>query len=280
MASDTPRDDMEDEDDFELEVEPVDPEVLAYERQRTSERTAKAMAGVDVDELVRKGTYENLDVDFSNLRKFRFTTRHLLILTGLFSIVLTFFRLMDNACTATFVLGLIALGAGWMWVRREEREQERRRQERRKELLAGGFGRGDVEFDQLEEKAPTAAFSFKFQFSMKQVLIAFAAASVLFTLLTFLAPEELAVLLGMIALLGLAIHAAGFDPHPMIVLGWWILLVLYILMGLLSTVWPEDEDLGTALPSGPPSYAVVEVVADEGSSLASTQSFPRVRTPA
>jgi hypothetical protein len=38
--------------------------------------------------------------------------------------------------------------------------------------------------------------------------------------------------LGMIALIGLVVHAIGWDPPEMVVLGWWIVLILYIVLSL------------------------------------------------
>ena len=79
----------EDDDDFELELEPVDPEILAMERQRGQQKTDEAVAKVDFDEIDRERTYGDYDIDWSQLRNFRFTTRHLLIVTAMLALGLT-----------------------------------------------------------------------------------------------------------------------------------------------------------------------------------------------
>ena len=50
-------------------------------------------------------------------------------------------------------------------------------------------------------------------------------------------PANTATILGFTALVGLVIHALGFEPPQFIVLGWWMILVLYVLLSIVTVVW-------------------------------------------
>jgi hypothetical protein len=113
----------EDDDDFELELEPVDPEILELQRNRAQQKT---------DEVINKTTFEELhqnkpddydyDVDFSKLKEFRFTTRHLILVTTVVAIGLALWFSVSG-CTALFVMGVSGVAAGWFFVFRAERQR-------------------------------------------------------------------------------------------------------------------------------------------------------------
>ena len=46
-----------------------------------------------------------------------------------------------------------------------------------------------------------------------------------------------ATMLGFVALFGLVIHALGVEPPDVVVLGWWMILVLYVLLSIAVAVW-------------------------------------------
>src|SRR5262245_11993283 len=107
----------EDDDDFELELEPVDPEIIEMERQRGSRKTEDAVAKVKFEEIDQKPANADYDVDWSRLRQFRFTTRHLLILTAILAIGLTL-KVQLGGCMALFVMAVVGIGASWFAVYR------------------------------------------------------------------------------------------------------------------------------------------------------------------
>jgi hypothetical protein len=79
---------------------------------------------------------------------------------------------------------------------------------------------------------------FRFQFSLKQLLAVMVSASVVMGMVQVLGgPQETASILGMIALVGLVVHAAGFDPPPIVALGWWLLLLMYVTLSIVGVAW-------------------------------------------
>jgi hypothetical protein len=235
-----------DDDDFELELEPVDPEVLAHSQRRVEEKTDEALRRVDVDELVRKpgaDGYGDYDVDWSKLRQFRFTTRHLLILTAVLAFCMTLYLLLEG-CMAIFVGSLIAVGIGWFGVYRIERREKKERERLKREIEAA-LGRGksaeESPWTDGDQTAPAVQRKeFRFAFSLKQVFITMTVAAIVLGLLAVVGLKALTITLGAFALAGLAVQTFGwFDPPPAVVLAWWMMLVLYLALGLLIAKFPQ-----------------------------------------
>jgi hypothetical protein len=238
-----------DDDDFELELEPVDPEILAHSQRRVEEKTDEALRRVDVDELVRKpgadGGYGDYDVDWSALRQFRFTTRHLLILTAVLAFCMTLFLSFDG-CMAIFIGSLIVIGFGWFGVYRIERREKKERERLRREIEAA-LGRNKpaaAENPWTDDEAAAAAAlprqEFRFAFSLKQVFITMTVAAIVLGVLTVVGLKALTITLGACALAGLAVQTFGwFDPPPAVILAWWMMLVLYLALGLLIAKFPQ-----------------------------------------
>ncbi len=238
--------DDDDDDDLELELEPVDPEILAMEQERGRRKTEEAVARVDIDEILDKQRDQqgNYDVDWSRFKSFRFTTRHLLILTAILAIGLTL-NVQLGGCMALFVMALTAIGAGWYVVALTERREAAERRRMRDEFYAAqGAKRAatdDGENEGFQLPSPAAPRrEFRFAFSLKEMFITMTVAAVMLGLLLALGPKVITIALGVIALLGLAVQTFGwFDPPPAIVLGWWLLLMLYLLLGLLTAFGME-----------------------------------------
>ena len=246
MTEHDPHSDDDDDNDDEYELEPIDPEILEHERQRGEQKTRQAESAFDIEEVYNE--LEPIDpINWGDLRAFRFTTRHLLIVTALLSVVMTLIEI--GRWTGLFLVVVIALAAGWFFVlKKEQRErlQRKRHREEAKRRIAAERGEA-VDAGQLPTKVdkpePETAVgpAFRFSFSMKEMLGALTVAAVLFALVRGLGGvDNAAMLLGMIALTGLAVHMIGFDPPAVIVLGWWILLVLYIVVSLWAAFGPGD----------------------------------------
>ncbi len=229
---------FDEDDDAELELEPVDPEIIAHEKRRAEQKIEEIVKRVDVDEVLDQASPHGdigLDFDFSNWRNFRFTTRHLLMFTAVLAVIFTIFRVAAASCNAVFWMGVIALGAGWYWVHREEKRRDAERQRQREKILKS-FGRKDelVEQEAVGEGPFGRGFDFKFSFSLRQLFITMTVAAVAIWILNVINPQILSLLLGLIAIGGIVATIAGFEAPPIVVLGWWLLLVVYILVAIIA----------------------------------------------
>jgi hypothetical protein len=125
----------------------------------------------------------------------------------------------------------------------ERVERERRRQEieariaasRRTaqgESIESGVRMAGLEpaDDEWEPEKPALTFSF----SLKQLFWAFTVVAFIMGLAYLVGPENASWMLGAIAVLGLAIHVMGFELPGIIVFGWWVLLVVYVIMSLFA----------------------------------------------
>lgn len=257
MPDPTPPHD-DDELDDELELEPLDPEILKHQKERTKRKSREAEDAIDIN-----AAYDDLDndedpIDLEQLKKFRFTTRHLLIVTALLALVMTMYIKM-HGCMGLFVSGCIALGAGWWFVLREENRRLEKIAAAREEIAQRLAARRAVEdgkpvptsapkidpkeFEKLNadwQRENEAQPAFRFAFSMKELMITFTVAAVILGISSILVSSNVALLLGLVALAGLLVQAFGVEMPPLVVLGWWLLLVLYIILGLWGTFGSPD----------------------------------------
>ena len=223
---------MTTDNDDEYELEPIDPEILELERQRAEAKVRQAQRTVDINEVYEdQNVGENFTWD--DLQGFRFTIRHLLIGTAALAVFLTLFKIAK--CLGVFlgVLGMVA--AGWVYVLRKEKRLREARIQGREELQrqldreeAGG-----VDYSEFDEPDSPPGHGFRFSFSMKELLGAMTVAALLLGAIQGLGgTENAALVLGAIALLGLVVNLVGFEPPPVLVLGWWLLIAMYIVVSL------------------------------------------------
>jgi hypothetical protein len=270
MADRNPPDD---DDDYELELEPVDPEILAKERSRASQRTETAASKIDVDELYGDtGGYSDLTVDLSQLKQFRFTTRHLLISTAFLAILLTLFELFP-ATKAIVIVAAVALAAGWIWALRLERKQELERERRRAEFFGEAVDAEPADADLEPTVAPRPEF--KFAFSIKEMLITTAVCAVVLALIRLVSAEALSITLGGVALAGLIANAMGYDPPRHVVFGWWLLLVMYLIVGVFALLGPAKSSVHRRDIEPSVMYAALQWVPDWYGAATPTHLAPR-----
>ncbi len=246
--------DFDEDDDAELELEPVDPAIIAHERARTQQKVDAVVQRVDVDEVYRDTSpHTDFEIDFSSWRQFRFTTRQLLILTAVLAVALTVRNLLDP-CNTIFWAGIAGLAAGYYWVSRQERLREAERLRRHAEFFAAEGKSKSVEEAGSDEQ-PTAPpppfkrFDVKFSFSLRQVFITMTVAAVVMGLLTLMEPRSLSLLLGAIAILGIIASIAGFEAPPILVLGWFLLLVIYLIVGVVAMFTTGDDSAARSVPT-------------------------------
>ncbi|MEX2317931.1 MAG: hypothetical protein WD669_12310, partial [Pirellulales bacterium] len=246
-----------DDDDQEYEVEPPDADVLALEQRRAQEVVEAFETSIDVDEIYRDMARRNdpVSIKLPDTFRFRFQIKHMLIATAVVAIVLTMWR-VGMLVNFMGVILLSVLGGALAYVELQEQrrwmEAERRwaeKYERRRQYLErparprphkaeAATIYDDLPFDSPRPvtEAPLPP-SFRFQFSLMQLMAAMTLAAVVLGVTHMLGgPAIAAMLLGFIALIGLAVHALGADPPQFVVLGWWLILVLYIMLGLATTI--------------------------------------------
>lgn len=237
------------DDDEELELEPVDPEIIRMQQERAKRQTRAAEDSVDIDAVYDDQNLAD-PVDFDTLRQFRFTTRHLLVLTAVLAIFMTIMRRMGG-CMGLFVSFCVALGAGWWFVLREETRRLAEIDVRREEFTHKQAARRAVEdgkplpqydakqFEKLNDEwraNDRATPEFRFSFSMKQLMLAFTFAAIMLGFAQLIGGEHATLLLGAVALFGLILQTVGIELPPLVMLGWWLLLVLYILVSLWTMI--------------------------------------------
>jgi hypothetical protein len=260
---------VDDDDDFELELEPVDPDVVAHVQQRARAKTDEAISSVDADELFRKPVHSDLSVDWQFLSQFRFSTRHLLMLTAILAIILTLQQQLGG-CNSIFIVAVVLLGAGWFYVLRVEQKQDAERARQREEFLAQmKAGKPATPLDATTEAAaspisaePFRRWNVKVSFSLKEIFITMTVAAVVLGLIRAFGANNMAIVLGLIALIGLVVQAAGFDAPRMVVLGWWMLLVLYLLVGLVAAIVGEDDTASRSVPQSNVAIAATILLHD------------------
>ncbi|WP_428306447.1 hypothetical protein [Lacipirellula sp.] len=249
----------EDDDDFELELEPVDPEIIAHRQERVQQTVESAAKKIDVDELYEpRSDYSDLELDLSGLKSFRFTTRTLLLITAVVAVGMTI-RLMYDGCMVIFIAMVATVAFGWYWISILERKQEAERLARREAFQArmaaphASPAAQPAATAKVPESKPASPFDdgapldgpekrpffdVDFAYSMQELLITSAAVAVAFGLLTWITKGHSPKVFGLIALAGLASLAANFKPHRLVVLAWGALMVIYVGYGFVTMMMP------------------------------------------
>ena len=231
----------EDDDDGEYELDAPDEQMLEAAHRRAEAEIEAARSSVDIDALYRE---EEAETDWSELwqgYRFRYQTKHLLLLTAVVAVITT--AVFEAGPAATIVLGVLLCLAGahaflaWREHQRQQRLEVRRKQIYQRAHLARA-GTPVAELPPLEsvEEVPEPVVEpepYRFSLSRNEWVATIAAATLIFCLIYFVGPSA-SLLLGLIALAGLVVHAVGFQPPRTVVLGWWLILVMYVVASLLS----------------------------------------------
>jgi Ca2+/Na+ antiporter len=187
--------------------------------------------------------------------------KHLLIGTAVLAIVLTLAK-WGILGTALVILTMLSIAGVYLYLQWQEKKQrdeaDRRRQEMYARRRAHLEKRGDAAADAGKEVKPEpiapppvlpnetdeawqksmAKEKFRIHFSLREMMLAMTTAAVMLGLIHILGgAAKTATLLGIIALLGLVVHAIGFEPPEIVVLGWWLILVMYVVLSLVAAMW-------------------------------------------
>lgn len=133
-----------DDDDEELELLPPDPDVIAGEQERARQEVERARNAVSIEQLYEEPKSPDLGEileEFQGLR-LRFTTKHLLILMVVVSVVLGF-GLYHNLFAVLLVTTFVALVGALWYVNRIEQRERKAFYERREAMLEANRKRFD-----------------------------------------------------------------------------------------------------------------------------------------
>jgi hypothetical protein len=251
-------------DDSDYELEPPDADVLAAEERRAKEAIDATLTSIDIEEIYREESRDRggeILQEWTRNLKFRFQVKHLLIGTALLAIGLTLWR-WGILGTTLVILTMLSIAGLYLYLQWQEKKQRDEAERRRREMYArrrarldnrGGESAVDGDEPKVEPVAPPPALpnetdevwqasmaqeKFRIHFSLREMMLAITAAAVILGLVQALGgADKAATLLGFIALFGLVVHALGFEPPEILVLGWWLILVLYVLLSIVAAMW-------------------------------------------
>jgi len=247
------------DDDAELELEPPDEEIGQRQQQIALEAIRSR---IDIDEIYREVERdvgaEILHNWFGGLRGFRFQVKHLLIATAVLAIVLTLVKL-QLFWTSAIVLTMIFVIGLYSYIRWREGKHEAEAARQREKLyamrraqMAANLAPSAVpvndELEAAESELPNKVDevwltsmkeqAFRLQFSTRQLFIIMTASAVALAMIRwFGGPAAAASVLGLVALFGLVVYACGYEPPQMLILGWWLILAMYVLTILIGAMW-------------------------------------------
>jgi hypothetical protein len=236
----------------EYELEPPDAEVSAFQARASQEILSTAESRIDVDELFREEDrfdHDKMLAEFVHDGGFRFQTKHLLIATAIVAIYLAIGS-SANYLIATLLFFIAGIGGTLYYMNHRERLHQAQLAERKRifksQLKAkqkGTLARTSPpplpnKTDDTWQKAIQQESSFEFNFSPKQILIAFIVALIVVILCTSIGgPLVAALVLGMFAAIGIGVYVAGYEPPDQLVLIWWCTTCLYVVMSIFSMIW-------------------------------------------
>jgi Ca2+/Na+ antiporter len=252
-----------DDDDYELE--PPDETV---EEVRKRDLMQSLENRIDIDEVYReaerKRGSEILEDWVRNFRfRFRFQVKHLFIATAVVAIALALFKLQILG-TAVIVLIMLCTAGLYIYLTLEERKQQAEADRKREALYAkrrarmaprppGAHVVGDSlppeeptlsnvaqspgEAEHIWQDPPVEKEAFRFQFSLRELIMLITMAAVVLGMIhIFGGPAATATVLGLFALVGLFVFAFGYEPPRIIVLGWWLTLMLYVVVVIFAAL--------------------------------------------
>jgi hypothetical protein len=241
----------DDDDEFEFELEDVDPEILEHAKRRGERQIHETEARAAHLETFEEPSDAD-PISFEDFEGFRFTTQHLLIATAILAVFMSIV-ILGGICNALFISGIITLACGWWFVLRKERLERLGRERRRVEASErlARLQKGDKSTDSLsgrgvaydEEEYVPEKPSFRFSFSLKQVMIVFAIAAVMLGIASLFSTETAALMLGIVAVIGLVVLIMGFELPGIIVFGWWVLIGLYVVMSIAAVFMGRGNEV-------------------------------------
>jgi hypothetical protein len=257
---------VDEHDDTELELEPVDPQILAAAKQRAEEAVIAASQAINIDQIYRDLEHPDPQLPSELLENFRFQfqLKHLLVAMAVIALLVTVIsRMSQSALVGLFMIGFMLIayaGTAYFYLqdRRRQQEADRRRQEmyaaRRAQpgyrnpladAAATGSARGPAarkltpedyaRAGVLVESKPTRLID---RLTVNQWLTAGCIIATLFGIMYLVGgPQNCAVMFGVLAVLGLTANVLGWEQPDVLLFVWWVALAVSIAMGMVMAVW-------------------------------------------
>jgi hypothetical protein len=252
-------------DDEEYELEPLDPSIVSAEERHAKQVGELVRTSIDIDEVYsdaerNRGTeiVENWARNF----RYRFHIKHLLFATAAVAIGVAAATL-DYLVPMVAILVLGSIAGLYFYLNWQDRQQQAeayaKRQElyakRREQMKSLGKSPAGEESQQSSElvspaidnapnkvadtlEAAPAPESIRIHFSLRSLIVAMTLAAISFGIIRILGgPGPTATILGFIAVAGLLVHAIGLAPPQPVILGWWFILVLYVILSIVEAMW-------------------------------------------
>jgi hypothetical protein len=257
---------IDDDDETELELEPVDAEILAAAKRRAEETVVAATRAIDIDNIyqdIEPSRELKLPTELLENFRFQFQVKHLLYATAAVAMALTLLKLLriPGVAGALAIVFMLSIFAATAYFQLQERKRQAEADRRRQQMYAARreqFGyRSSQTSSDTSDSSSTAARkltpedfarvasrpaverpSLRGRLSIGQWLAAGGCAAILIWIVYAVGgPQNGAVLFGMMALAGLGVHALGYDPPEVVAFAWWLLLVMYIVLGIFTAIW-------------------------------------------
>jgi hypothetical protein len=250
------------DDDYELEIEPIDESVEVRRRQ---DMRASQEAHIDIDEIYREADRNRGDEilqDWLRNFKFRLGLRELLIATAIVALSVALVQLQLFWTGVIVLFGLTVASLYFYFTFQEQKHQaevDRKREamyaKRREKLAMRARGYQEPVAESESEtitpdvaetmneiassiEPPVEREPLRFQFSLQELAIAITVSAVLLALVSFVGgPTVAATLFGAIAIAGLLSFLTRFEPPRAVLFGWWIILLMYVMLTLLGFAW-------------------------------------------
>jgi hypothetical protein len=251
-----------DDDEYELEIEPPDETI---EAKRRRDILASQEARIDIDEIYQEAERDRGDEILQAWLKdykFRFGLRELLIATAIVALAVALVQL-HLFWTAVIVLFGLSVASLYFYLALQERKHQeeaaRKREaiyaQRREKFKAQAPGQPTPARDitpveiapEVSESMDEIATSIeqpiereplRFQFSMRELAIAITVSAISLGLVRLIGgPTVAATVFGAISIAGLLAFVTRLEPPRVVLFGWWVILLMYVLLTLLSFAW-------------------------------------------
>lgn len=251
-------------DDEEYELEPLDPTLVSAEKRHAKEVAEQVRVSINIDEVYREAERNRGTEILENWARnfhYQFHISHLLIATAVLTIAIAVAKL-GYLMPAIAILIIGSITGLYFYLNLQDRRQQAEAYQKRQELYAKRRERFQAKGTKTADDEPLAPVELtppplatspneaadmweeapapepvRIRFSLRSLMIAMTVAALSLGMIRYFGgPGPTATILGLIAVAGLVVHAIGFEPPQSLILGWWFILLLYVLFTIVGAV--------------------------------------------